>query len=409
MTGACLPIYFGSFSALDTPKTTLELKKKNRNKSKSSEDSDSEWDSDEDDEDAGVSERLTSSDAWLFPVMGSAVLFGMFLIFKYLNKDYVNMLLGGYFGLVGCLAVAKVFTSIARAATPGSLWKKLAHFKLELNQRGQGEIFKVRFTPVHLVLLVVSVLLNVVYVVTKNWVISNLLALSLALNAISLMSLDSFRTGAIMLGGLFLYDIFWVFGTPVMVAVAREFDAPIKIVWPKNFVDIVTAVTSGQTLPAPQFTMLGLGDIVIPGVFVALALRYDQIRASERKPSLSFTRRFTGFSKPYFTATFVAYIAGLATTMAVMHFFKAAQPALLYLSPACTGAVFLTALVRGEFADVWSWTLESDEEEEENKDKEKTNKESKSSTKAVQDAATGETSATATPTKAKKRSKAQKQ
>jgi hypothetical protein len=29
--------------------------------------------------------------------------------------------------------------------------------------------------------------------------------------------------------GLFFYDIFWVFFTPVMVSVAKSFDAPIKV------------------------------------------------------------------------------------------------------------------------------------------------------------------------------------
>ena len=32
-----------------------------------------------------------------------------------------------------------------------------------------------------------------------------------------------------MLWGLFFYDIFWVFGTDVMVTVAKLADAPIKL------------------------------------------------------------------------------------------------------------------------------------------------------------------------------------
>ena len=34
-------------------------------------------------------------------------------------------------------------------------------------------------------------------------------------------------------GGLFFYDIFWVFGTDVMVTVAKSFEAPIKLVFPQ--------------------------------------------------------------------------------------------------------------------------------------------------------------------------------
>lgn len=42
----------------------------------------------------------------------------------------------------------------------------------------------------------------------------------------------------------------------------------------------------------------------------------------------------------------MAYVAGLGATVAVMFYFKAAQPALFYLVPACLGATGVTALWR---------------------------------------------------------------
>ena len=67
--------------------------------------------------------------------------------------------------------------------------------------------------------------------------------------------------------------------------------------------------------------MLGLGDVVIPGIFVALALRYDVYREQNRK----------GTRRVIFWASLTGYSLGLFTTMVVMHVFKAAQPALLYI------------------------------------------------------------------------------
>jgi minor histocompatibility antigen H13 len=99
-----------------------------------------------------------------------------------------------------------------------------------------------------------------------------------------------------------------------MVKVATSLDIPIKLLWPKS---MMFSSTRG-------FTMLGLGDIVIPGTFIALALRFDYhhfINASPKRP----------FAKPYFSAALSAYVAGLITTMTIMHTFGAAQPALLYL------------------------------------------------------------------------------
>ncbi len=54
----------------------------------------------------------------------------------------------------------------------------------------------------------------------------------------------------------------------------------------------------------------------------------------------------------YFYTGFVAYIIGLGTTIAVMHVFNAAQPALLYLVPSCLGLPFLVALIRGDLSDL---------------------------------------------------------
>lgn len=75
-----------------------------------------------------------------------------------------------------------------------------------------------------------------------------------------------------LLSLLFFYDIFFVFGTDVMLTVAKGIDAPIKLQFPKDF--------SGET---NKFAILGLGDIVIPGVFVSLCLRYDFLKSINAK------------------------------------------------------------------------------------------------------------------------------
>ena len=94
-----------------------------------------------------------------------------------------------------------------------------------------------------------------------------MLGFAFAVNGIELLHLNNVVTGCILLGGLFFYDIFWVFGTNVMVTVAKSFEAPIKLVFPQDFLE--------KGLDADNFAMLGLGDIVIPGIFIALLLRFD--------------------------------------------------------------------------------------------------------------------------------------
>ncbi len=62
--------------------------------------------------------------------------------------------------------------------------------------------------------------------------------------------MPSFKIGFILLWGLFIYDIFWVFGTEVMTTVASQLQAPIKIQFP---IDL--------NAKPPKFSMIGLGDL----------------------------------------------------------------------------------------------------------------------------------------------------
>lgn len=71
-----------------------------------------------------------------------------------------------------------------------------------------------------IILLVPSLVPSILYTYQagpkKSALITNILALSFSHNALSLMKLDTFWTGIILLSGLFLYDIWWVFGTEVV-------------------------------------------------------------------------------------------------------------------------------------------------------------------------------------------------
>ncbi|KAJ2656531.1 hypothetical protein IWW48_004991 [Coemansia sp. RSA 1200] len=350
---ALAPIYFGSFFTLDRLKSSD--RKKRPHSGEFPEYSDSE---DEDEE----SETVTTEDAYMFPVYGSAALFSMYMIFKYLNKDWVNLLLSGYFALLGVVVMTQISVRISKALTG----VKLPLFHIALVHRSKA-LFEMRFTYLHIAMTVVSSIITGLYLWSKNWVLSNAFGLALSLSATNLIRLDSFKSGMIMLAGLFVYDIFWVFGTEVMVSVAKNFEAPIKIVAPKSLWP-----EDGKL----QFTMLGLGDIIVPGVFVALCLRFDRQRyldsigyaKNKRLPAvLNGRHRGFGFPKPYFCACFAAYVFGLITTIVVMHTFKAAQPALLYLSPACILSVVGMALVRGELGAVFGYSEESDKKEKSGK------------------------------------------
>ena len=58
-----------------------------------------------------------------------------------------------------------------------------------------------------------------------------------------------------------------------MLTVAKGINAPIKLLFPKDY----------SNPDKPQFSLLGLGDIVIPGIFVSLCLRFDFLKSLNKK------------------------------------------------------------------------------------------------------------------------------
>ncbi|KAG9467267.1 hypothetical protein GDO78_015267 [Eleutherodactylus coqui] len=254
-----------------------------------------------------------------------------------------------YFFILGVLALAHTISPAMNRIFPENFPNK--QYQLLFTQ-GSGdskeEIVNYEFDTRDLVCLVLSGVVGVWYLLKKHWIANNLFGLAFALNGVELLHLNNVGTGCILLGGLFVYDIFWVFGTNVMVTVAKSFEAPIKLVFPQDLLE--------KGLAANNFAMLGLGDIVIPGIFIALLLRFD----------ISLKKN----SHTYFYTSFLAYIFGLALTIFVMHTFKHAQPALLYLVPACIGFPLLVALVKGEITEMFRYEEKprTDKDEQEKKE-----------------------------------------
>ena len=67
--------------------------------------------------------------------------------------------------------------------------------------------------------------------------------------------------------GLIIYDVFFTFGTDVMMTVAQGFTVPMKLLFPHIKAD------GGRT-----YAMLDIGDIIIPGLLTSLAKRIDFVR-----------------------------------------------------------------------------------------------------------------------------------
>jgi minor histocompatibility antigen H13 len=286
-------------------------------------------------------EVISANDAYRFPLVGSAALFGLYIAFKYFDKDTVNLLLSAYFSVIGVFTLTGTFAPFLSQFIPAGTMK--FGFKKSFPYVGEVDAL---FNIPELISLILSSVFAVFYFKTKNYMLNNVLGISFCVQSIERISIGSYKIGAILLVGLFFYDIFWVFGTDVMVTVAKSFDGPIKLLFP---IILPTATEKGK------FSLLGLGDIVIPGLFVSLLLRFDAVRAAIAPKEAEYS----SFKKPYFHANIFFYALGLVMTVGVMYFFNAAQPALLYLVPACLGASLFVGFVRKELNVLFAYDEET--------------------------------------------------
>ncbi|KAK9474227.1 signal peptide peptidase-domain-containing protein [Dipodascopsis tothii] len=362
---------------------------------------------------SGGGDKLAAEDAWLMPVFGGITLVSMYYALKKLSAHYIQLLMNSYFSVLGVFNIASAFAAAYNfyvRATGGKyeVWQLALveepviegmpydarepeedvddvddEAEKDAPEKGwietivdgvKGLVSKspeaaakelaassakvagyltpvpgfsyMRYVGTGDVLgLVVGLAVVGANIYTGHWTLGNILGSSFAYGSIQLLTIDSFKTGYILLGGLFFYDIFFVFGTDIMVTVATTLTVPIKLTAPRP-----PTVSS----PEGSLAMLGLGDIVVPALFLSLCLRFDLHNFHRLNTGTEYysARRFP---KPYFTAGMLAYVLSLVITISVMHFFKTGQPALLYICPLIGGAVFVTAMARKELGELFTY------------------------------------------------------
>ena len=336
-------------------------------------------------------ETMQQKDAWLFPVIGSAVLLGLYLLFKFFNDKYLNILLHIYFTLIGSFSI-------------GQLIEEKINNKEPFKTMGEQDLFTIPKIPyfnpegskinkLNVITFAFGLIIGFIYFIKKNWILNNILGMAFSIFGIENLMLGEYKVGLILLSLLFFYDIFWVFYTPVMVSVAKNIEGPVKLMFPKlqSAIDKMRQEKgednqyAGKAYDPREYNMIGLGDIVIPGVYVALMLRFDIYLYKKAKNDIS---KF-GFSfknMKYFIITFIFYNLGIIITLSSMYFFNHAQPALLYLVPCTLFSSTLLSFQQKDFKDLWKFNEEkldkeedNDEDEEEEDTKDETKKENKKS------------------------------
>ncbi|KAJ5600220.1 Peptidase A22B signal peptide peptidase [Penicillium hetheringtonii] len=424
LVSALFPIWIGAHASLQRPSSAAKPPKKDEDKGDDTEDED------DDEEEAGPAQKmegLEPSDALMFPLTAGLTLGGLYLVIKWLEDPAIlNKILSFYFSQMGiffrrcvfegCSRVFQADGQVRHSPLPGIfgriplpgkilslLWstRNASYQRLQLRLHVRGIIDGKGLIGLLDLFSGLFALGAVGYFafITKPWWLTNFLGFCFSYGALQFMSPSTFWTGTLILGSLFFYDIYFVFFTPLMVTVATKLDVPIKLLFPRP-----AGPNDDPTVQA--LAMLGLGDVVIPGMMAGLALRFDlflyyhrkgiqkaQIEESESivKPQYqaatgSWGERFwaptrasqipevqppyhdaRAFSKTYFKASIVGYVLGMVTTLLAMQYSNHAQPALLYLVPGVLISLWALPSSRDEDEDEEKPTNEKDAQSDEEK------------------------------------------
>jgi len=233
--------------------------------------------------------------------------------------------------------------------------------------------FAGRFTYAELLSVSISILVVWVWIMTGHWLLMDAMGMGLCVAFIAFVRLPSLKVSTLLLSGLLLYDVFWVFfsqyvfSANVMVRVAtRPADNPVGAMARRLHIGGQMARNAPRlSLPGKlvfpsahnsgHFSMLGLGDIVMPGLLLCFVMRYDAYKRAQaqKMADAGIPLPNSWYRISYFHCSLFGYFLGLLTATISSEVFKAAQPALLYLVPFTLLPLFGMAYLKGDLKTMW--------------------------------------------------------
>uniref|UniRef100_A0A8D2AV35 Signal peptide peptidase like 2C n=1 Tax=Sciurus vulgaris TaxID=55149 RepID=A0A8D2AV35_SCIVU len=179
------------------------------------------------------------------------------------------------------------------------------------------------------------------------WLLQDVLGITYCLFVLRRVRLPTLKNCASFLLALLAFDVFFVFVTPlftktgesIMVEVAAgPADSSSHERLPM-VLKVPRLSFSALTLCDQPFSILGFGDIVVPGFLVAYCHRFD-VQICSRQV--------------YYVACTMAYAVGLLVTFVAMVLMEMGQPALLYLVSSTLVTSLAVAACRQELTLFWT-------------------------------------------------------
>ncbi|KAI9079066.1 hypothetical protein K1719_038974 [Acacia pycnantha] len=272
---------------------------------------------------------INTKTAVLFVVVASCFLF---MLYKLMSSWFIEVLvvlfcIGGIEGLQTCLS-----------ALLSSWFKHASESYIKVPFFGAISYLTLAISPF---CIAFAVLWAVYRSVSFAWIGQDILGIALIIAVLQIVHIPNLKVGAVLLGCAFLYDLFWVFvstklfSESVMIVVARGDKSggdgiPMLLKFPRIFD------------PWGGYSIIGFGDILLPGMLVAFSLRHDWLANKSLRGG-------------YFLWAMFAYGFGLLITYVALNLMDGhGQPALLYIVPFTLGTFLTLGRKRGDLMNLWT-------------------------------------------------------
>lgn len=213
-----------------------------------------------------------------------------------------------------------------------------------------------KFTTYDIICLLLSVSIGVWYLLQKHWIPNNMLGLACSISSIELLQLNNVVTGYIMMIIYYLDTVCFSLGQSFWESLATSIDLPILILFPKNVVDGAAAAAAtlshhpsaaAAAMMPINYALFDVADIVIPGIFLALMLRFDQSNATTAHGARKLN--------VYFYATLLGYVAGILLAWSMLIAFRVVYTTTAFVVPGCLVPPALVALRLGDVKVYFSY------------------------------------------------------
>ena len=265
----------------------------------------------------------------------------LYLHSYYLSTELMSFYFNYYFSILGLFYLMIFIREPLGRYFSNLEQRKILNYELDSKYLKYLNIFQedkitININLLNILSFFISIIPALLYFQKKHWILNNLFTIIFSIAWINYLALPNFKVGFIVLLAQFFYD-YLEFEKNFVVSLAESYNIPIALKLPLNL-----------SINPNEFFTLGIADIIIPGIFLFLCLKFDLYQ------HLIEIKNKINIKTLLFKWCFIGYIFGIIATFAFRDIFI--HKSLLFLAP---GSIFilLIALKNGFIDELFSYEI----------------------------------------------------